>query len=166
MGQRRHAGGQEVSAREDWMSASAIPTGNLALAAKVRSPPLVSMLAFRPIQFRGCSESRKSPHSRPWGHATNGGFCQGQKRLSFVPNCNHNEPTGDIQACHSKPSLFAGATSCSAQTGHSRADTMLRRSPSERSSVHRAAFCWMKRRSADKTDLTLVRANDRHIKVA
>jgi hypothetical protein len=39
-----------------------------------------------------------------------------------------------------------------AQTGHSRADTMLRRSPSERPFVHRAAFCWMKRRSADNAD--------------
>jgi hypothetical protein len=82
--------------------------------------------------------------------AKNGGFCQGQKRPIFVPNCKHNEPTGDIQACHSKPSLFAGAASCSAHTGHSRADTMLRRSPSERPFVHRAAFFWMKRRSADK----------------
>jgi hypothetical protein len=40
----------------------------------------------------------------------------------------------------------------SAQTGHSRAYTMLRRSPSERPFVHRAAFCWMKRRSADKVN--------------
>ncbi len=41
MGPRRDAGGQEVSAREDWMSASAIPTGNLAPAAKVRNRPIL-----------------------------------------------------------------------------------------------------------------------------
>jgi hypothetical protein len=40
-----------------------------------------------------------------------------------------------------------------ALTGHSRADTMLRRSPSERPFVHRAAFCWMNCRSADLLDI-------------
>jgi Zn finger protein HypA/HybF involved in hydrogenase expression len=97
-------------------------------AAKVRFPPSTSAVPqlrriFTQAQRTAeCPHCRQSVKTKTSGHnkvVKNGGFWQGQKRLSFVPNCKHNEPTGDIQACHSKPSLFAGATSCSAQTGHS-----------------------------------------------
>jgi hypothetical protein len=93
----------------------------------IQEPPFVRCINYRwlnihfPKAVIGFKDINVGlvPLSGPQRCAKNGGFCQGQKRLSFVLNCNHNEPTGDIQACHSKPSLFAGATSCSAQTGHS-----------------------------------------------
>jgi hypothetical protein len=75
-----------------------------------------SFPAFAAQVTNGCFWTKNLGHNF---QDKNGGFCQGQKRPIFVPNCKHNEPTGDIQACHSKPSPFAGAASCSAQTGPS-----------------------------------------------
>lgn len=42
---------------------SAFPVGSAVVghAANFRFPPLLSALAFKPIQFRGCSESRTVP---------------------------------------------------------------------------------------------------------
>jgi len=46
----------------------------------------------------------------------NGGFCHGQKRLIFVPDCWHDEPICDIFACHSEAMSFVDAATCPALT--------------------------------------------------
>lgn len=46
----------------------------------------------------------------------NGGFCQGQKRPSFVPNCWRNEPISETHVARSEANLFAGAVTCSTQS--------------------------------------------------